>query len=131
MESMDKLIYPDLSYRINGILFQVHNQLGRYCNEEQYGDDLEKILKDNNLTFEREKILDSSFAGEKNGRNKIDFLIDGKIILEIKAKRLVTKEDYYQVRRYLQALKKKLGIIVNFRERYIKPKRILNSSVNV
>ena len=125
---MGKLIYPDLSYLLNGILFKIHNQLGRFRNEKEYGDALENELNKAAIKYEREKILPPSFEGEKNGRNKIDFLIEGTIILEIKTKRIIEREDYYQIKRYLSALNKKLGILVNFRERYLKPRRILNSS---
>lgn len=121
-----KLIYPDLSYKINGILFTVHNELGRFCNEQQYSDAVENHLKKLKINYEREKILPPSFENERK-RNKIDFLIEDKIILEIKTRNFISREDYYQVKRYLVALNKKLGIIVNFRKRYIEPKRILNS----
>lgn len=70
------------------------------------------------MPYKREmKISDSG--------NIIDFLIDNKIILENKAKRIITKDDYYQLQRYLQALNIKLGMIINFREKYLKPKRIV------
>ena len=130
MNKSSKLIHPELSYRITGVLFAVHNELDRFCNEKQYADAIEGRLKELKIEYEREKILPLSFKFEKEGRNKVDFLIDNKIILEIKAKRLLLKEDYYQVRRYLSALNKKLGLLVNFRDKYIKPRRILNSSVN-
>lgn len=128
MIPMTKVIYPELSYKITGILFAVHNELGRFCNEKQYGDKIERYLNDLGIRHERERVLPVSFDGEIEGRNKVDFLIDGKMILEIKAKRIITKEDYYQVKRYLVALGKKLGLLVNFRQKYITPKRILNSS---
>jgi GxxExxY protein len=123
------LIYSDLSFKIVGILFKVHNQLGRYCNEKQYSDLIEKCLNDSKIKFEREKVLPESFTGEKPSRNKVDFLIENKIVLEIKSKRVVIKEDYYQVRRYLEALNLKLGIIANFRNLYLRPKRVLNSKI--
>ena len=123
------IIYSDLSFKVVGILFKVHNKLGRYCNEKQYGDLIKKYLNDSKIKFEREKVLPESFEGEKPRRNKIDFLIEDKIILEIKATRVITKEDYYQVRRYLEALNLKLGIIVNFRNLYLRPKRVLNSNI--
>ena len=49
--------------------------------------------------------------------------------MDIKAKRLITKEDYYQILRYLKVAGLKLGIIVNFRNTYLKPKRIMNPDV--
>lgn len=125
----DKIVYPDLSYKVNGILFSVRKQLGQYANEKQYADAVEQKLKEEHITYEREKILDPSFAGELKGRNKVDFLIDGKIVLELKAESFITKEDYYQVRRYLNALNLKLGIVVNMRRHVVNPKRILNSKI--
>ena len=114
----EKLIYPELSYTIVGICFETHNELGRFSREKQYGDLLEKKLEEAKISYEREyQIL-------KTG-NQADFLIDGKIILEIKAKSLITKEDFYQLQRYLQSSGKKLGLMVNFRNRYIKPIRIV------
>lgn len=122
-----ELIYAELSYGINGALFDVQNELGRYCNEKQYGDLLEKKLEERKLRFEREKFLPASFEGEKANRNKIDFLVEDLIILELKAKRLIERPDFYQTKRYLIALNKKLGLLVNFREKYLKPKRVINS----
>ena len=127
----DKLIYKDLSYDITGILFKVHNNLGRYCNEQQYGDALEHLLKESGIHYKREQILPVAFEGEKPGRNKADFVNEEKIIVELKAKRLLEKDDYYQVQRYLHAFNKKLGLLINFRDKYLKVKRILNSQGSV
>ncbi|MBI2023726.1 GxxExxY protein [Candidatus Giovannonibacteria bacterium] len=126
----NQLVFPELSYKLTGILFAAHNELGRYCNEKQYGDLLEKMFQEKSVTYEREKIIPESFMGEKTGRNKIDFIIDDKIVLELKSTRILSREAYYQTRRYLDAYGKKLGILVNFRDKYLKPKRILNSSIN-
>ena len=122
-----KLIYPELSYRINGILFEVHNELGRYCKEKQYRDCLEQKLKNNGLRFEREKKLP---INKEVGGNQVDFCVENKILLDCKAKNFLTKEDFYQMLRYLKAAKMKLGFIVNFRNKYLKPKRILNPDIN-
>ena len=118
MQGGGELIYPELSYKINGILFSTHNELGQYAREKQYGDVVERKLKEEKVIYKREcRISDSG--------NITDFIIDNKIDLELKAKRLLTKEDYEQVQRYLQETQLKLGILVNFRNKYIKPVRIV------
>jgi GxxExxY protein len=127
---MGRLIYPDLSYTINGVLFKIHNQLGRFRTEKDYGDAIETELRNKKIIYEREKRLPASFTGEKEGRHRIDFLIENKIILEIKTKRFLTREDYYQTRRYLSVLRIKLGLLVNFQSKYLKIKRIINSEIS-
>ena len=121
-----ELLYPELSYKIAGLLFKVHNNLGRFCREVQYGNLLEKELKIVNLSYEREKVLPIEIIDEKDSSNKVDFCIENKILLDLKAKKFITKEDYFQMIRYLKFSGLKLGLIVNFRSSYLKPKRIIN-----
>ncbi|OGZ73867.1 MAG: hypothetical protein A2908_00770 [Candidatus Staskawiczbacteria bacterium RIFCSPLOWO2_01_FULL_38_12b] len=121
-----KLLHPELSYKISGVLFKVHNKLDRFCREIQYGDLLEIELKNAGIDFEREKVLPIKDINEKDVSNKVDFLIENKILLDIKAKKFLTKEDYFQMQRYLKFSKLELGLIVNFRSTYLKPKRVIN-----
>lgn len=113
-----ELIYPELSYTITGILFSVHNELGQYAREKQYGDAIEKKLKESHIFYKREVVISDS-------GNILDFIIDNKIALELKAKRLLIKDDYNQTQRYLQETRPKLGLLVNFRDKYLKPTRIV------
>lgn len=126
LESANKLLYPELSYKITGILFGVHNELGRFFREVQYGNALEEELKKHDIPFEREKVLPLINSG--NLSNRVDRCIDSKILLDIKSKKFITKDDYLQMMRYLKASQYKLGLIVNFRSTYLKPKRIINLS---
>ncbi len=117
------LIYPELSYCITGICFDIHNELGRFSREKQYCDTLEKKFAKAGIPYLREyRVGDTG--------NIADFLVDHKIILEVKAKDFSSKEDYYQVQRYLQAADKRLGLLVNFRNWYIKPARIVKIDVD-
>ncbi len=121
-----EVVYPELSYTVSGILFDVRKELGRDCNEKQYCDAIEAKLKEKGIKYEREKTLPISLEGESRGRNQVDFLIEGKIILEVKSKPFITKNDYYQTRRYLKASGLRLAIVANMRRYYIHPKRVLN-----
>lgn len=126
LRDKEKVVYPELSYLVYGFCFKAHKELGRFRNEKQYGDAIEKLLKDSGLKYEREMKIPISFDGEKAGRNIVDFLIDDKILLELKTKNFLTKADYFQTKRYLVSCNKKLGILVNFRQATLTPKRILN-----
>ena len=57
-------------------------------------------------------------------------IVEDKIILEVKAKPAITKEDYFQVKRYLASGDKNLGIVVNFRQKYLVHKRVLSGRIN-
>ncbi len=123
----EKVLHPELSYKICGLLYSIHNELGPERNEMSYADALEQKLNQENISYEREKSLPASFQGERLRRNVPDFIIQGIIIIDLKAKRAVTKEDYFQMKRYLASSGIKLGIIANFRQKYLYPKRILHS----
>ena len=123
----EKIVYKDLCYIINGLLFKTHNCLGRFCREKQYGDFLENLLKEEGLCYKRE--CPFKVEGINNPRtNIVDFEIEEKILLELKAKPIIKKEDYEQIKRYLKVGNYKLGLIVNFRNHYLKPVRVLNHS---
>jgi GxxExxY protein len=99
-------------------LFSTHNEIGCYGREKQYADVAARIFKERKIGYEREvKLGDSG--------NIVDGIVDKKVIVEYKAKRVLTKEDYYQTQRYLQETGLRLAILVNFRDKLIKPKRIV------
>lgn len=114
----EKVLYPELSYTLVGLLFSTHNELGPFARERQYNDLIENKLKESGVVYKREyKISDSG--------NILDFLIDNKIILETKSTRIITREHYRQIQNYLQVTGLKLGILVNFGNRYLKPVRVI------
>jgi len=120
-----EILHPELSYKVTGLCFQIHHELGRFCREIQYSDRLHELLLESGLDFDREFNLRKARENSPKG-NRVDFLIEGKIIVDIKAKKFITKEDYVQMQRYLKSANIKLGMIINFRSTYLKPKRIIN-----
>jgi GxxExxY protein len=125
---LNNLIYPELSYKITGLCFQAQNELGCFAKEKQYADYLEILLVKNKISYLREAKVAFIAKDNKISRNLADFIIEQKIIIECKTKNFITKEDYYQIQRYLSATNIKLGLIINFRNHYLKPKRIINYS---
>ena len=123
------LIYPDLSYNLTGIFYKIHNNLGRFCRERHYADEIEKLFKHNRLNYKREFELSKLSKNNIKG-NRVDFVVENKILIDIKAKKFITKEDYYQMQRYLQTANYQLGLIVNFRNVHLKPKRVINYKYN-
>ena len=81
-----KIIYKDLSYKIVGLCFETHDKLGRFCKEKQYCDLLAILFKREGLKFEREKDLSILLGENRIGGNRVDFIVDGKILLDAKAK---------------------------------------------
>lgn len=126
-DKQTKVLHPKLSYKICGLCFNIQNSLGRYRNEKQYADAFEYKLKENNIDYKREYALNISFNGEKEKRNVPDFIIENKVVVDFKAKRIITKEDYFQMKRYLASSSLELGLIINFRSKYINSKRVLNN----
>ncbi|HAS00015.1 MAG: hypothetical protein UR95_C0001G0077 [Parcubacteria group bacterium GW2011_GWC1_36_108] len=127
-KNLENIIYPEISYTLNGIFFDTHNELGFYCKEVQYCDAIEELLKMKQINYKRECCIDSGNDLMRNNSNRVDFLIEDKIVVEVKAKRFVGRDEYNQTQRYLKAANLKLGIIVNFHQRHLIPKRIINSS---
>lgn len=112
------IIHPELSYILVGICFTAHDEIGLYGREKQYGDILERELKQKKIFYKREVSIAES-------GNTADFVVDGKILLELKSKRTLVPGDYAQVQRYLQITGLKLGLLVNFRNKYLQPVRIV------
>ncbi|MDO8522468.1 MAG: GxxExxY protein [bacterium] len=117
----DKVLYPDLSYKIVGLCFEVHNELGQYAREKQYADLLEKKLKDQNLKYNRELVIGGSGS-------IADFLVENKVVLELKTKRLIGRPEYRQIQNYLQQSKLDLGLLIDFSDKFLRPKRILRTT---
>ena len=123
----NKIIEAELSYKLVGISFNVQNRLGRFCRENQYADALENELKRERIDYKREYLI----ILEDKKSNFVDFIIGDKVLIDLKAKPFIEKDDYYQMKRYLESSNIKLGLIINFRQKHLQPKRVLNSKCNL
>ena len=120
------LIYPELSYKIIGILFDVYNQLGYGYQEKYYEKAVATSLKLARLNYKEQFLVPLKFKGEKIGNYFLYFLVDDKIVLELKRGERVAKSNIDQIYAYLKAMNLKLGILAQFTPSGIKFRRILN-----
>jgi GxxExxY protein len=99
-----------------GALYNVANAYGKGLKETIYQKALAEELEKQGIPFEREKRIDiySTESGKKLGTYIPDFVIDNKIVLEIKATTFSTRQNLEQQLSYLKASKYELGYLVNF-----------------
>lgn len=116
-------LYKDLTYKIIGILFDVHNELGPVHKENIYHKAVAIELENNNIKFDEEKTLPVKYKGKTVGAYKPDFIIEDKVILEIKAVPSLTKEAFNQIYFYIKGTKYKLVLLANFGTKKLTVKR--------
>lgn len=120
------LIYPELSYQIVGVLFSVHTELGNRFREAHYQKAVSAVLRTTGISFVEQVPISLRLNNDQLIKFFADFLIEDKIILEIKAIPRLTPREYQQADMYLKGLNKELAILANFRPRQLIFKRILN-----
>ena len=122
----EQIILKEESYRLMGLLFEIQNKLGSSYKERNYQDAIEGVLKREKIPYEREKRFVLKLDNLDISDFIADFVIENKIILEVKATSFITQEDIRQVLRYLKSLNVPLAIIANFRGKELEYKRITN-----
>lgn len=125
---MVQLIYPELSYKLNGLFFEVQNKLGTKFQEKHYSKAICSLLKELKIPFKTEFSFKVEFNGESLGLFKADLIIDDKILVEIKVTDRLTVDHKKQLIRYLDALDLPLGLLVNFRARPLQVMRVIKSA---
>lgn len=119
------LLYEQLSYKIRRAIFNVSNTLGNGHKESVYQKALAEELKSLEIPFAREKRIEITYHGKSIGNYTPDFLVDGKVILELKAVQFMPRDHYKQILNYLKGTNIKLGFLVNFGTPKLQIKRLI------
>ena len=120
------LIYPELSYKIVGILFDTYKSIGPGYKEKHYQRAVAVALEESGLLFKEQVAIPLMFRKNKIGINFLDFLIEEKIILELKKGDYFDRAAIEQVNQYLKASGQKLALLAAFTSKGVKLKRIVN-----
>ena len=120
------LLFPELSYTINGVLFDVFKQIGGGHQEKYYQKAVAIGLKEKQIKFEEQVYVPLKFNGEIVGKYFLDFLIEGSIILELKRGKFIPAKVIDQTKQYLDTLHLELGLIECFTTDGVFTKRIIH-----
>lgn len=99
---MTGLLYEDLTYQIRGVVFQVYNILGFGHRESVYQKALGREFTKRKISFEAEPVLSIWYDGEKVGTYRPDFVVENKIIIEIKSADFLSQDREKQLVYYLK-----------------------------
>ena len=118
-------LYSDLTEKIIKAALKVHRQLGPGFIEKLYQRALEIELTNNKIKVEREKLLKLTYDGVNIGSDKVDFMVEGKVLVELKAVSELSSVHRAQLISYLKASKLRVGLLINFAQIKLQVKRVI------
>ncbi len=121
----NKLLYKDLTYKIRGAIFTIKKQLGLGHKEDVYHEALEIEFAKIGLSFESKKNIDVKYDNKKVGVYQPDFIIEDKVLIELKALPEIGKPQLNQTWTYLKGNDYKLALLVNFGSKELQIKRMV------
>ncbi len=123
---MSELKYKDITEKIIGAAMKVHATLGNGFQEVIYQRALAIEMKYANLSFEREHNMKIYYRNEEIGERRVDFFVEQKIMVELKA--IIQLEDVHlaQAKNYLEAYNMEIGLLINFGNTSLQFKRLIN-----
>ena len=110
----DRMLHRELTRSILGCAFDVINELGHGFLEAVYENALMVALEDKGLSAESQKAIGVRFRGRPVGIYYADLIVEGKVLVELKAVSNLMPEHSAQVINYLNATGIKVGLLINF-----------------
>ena len=107
-------LYSDITYKIRGACFKIWKEFRGAFKEKIIERALAKELQNRGLTVDTQKQISVLYDNEKIGKYVPDMVVDDKIIVELKSKTFLTKEDEKQFWLYLKGSEYRLGLLINF-----------------
>jgi GxxExxY protein len=120
-----ELIYPELSYQILGAAFNVFNSLGWGHKELFYQRALSSKFDSLGIKYQKEINFPVEYNNKIIAQYRIDFVIENKVVIELKIKPKIGYVHLKQVLEYLKQSGLKLGIIIYFTKEGVKYKRLV------
>lgn len=119
--------FKDVTGKIIGAAMKVHAKLGNGFQEVIYQRALEIEMQDCNLRFAREFSMPIFYNGRNIGERRVDFFVEEKIMVELKAIIQLDKVHLAQAKNYLEAYNVQVGLLINFGTINLEFKRLENA----
>jgi GxxExxY protein len=120
----------ELAHSVIGAAIEVHKKLGAGLDESMYENAMYIELRHRNIEFTKQVLVCVEYRGEPIGERRIDLIVGGRLVVELKAVEMLAPVHSAQVRTYLKITRMKLGLLINFNVPMLKDgiKRVINSS---
>lgn len=123
------MLYEELTGKIIAAAMSVHSTLGNGFQEVIYQRALEIEMSYGKIPFKREMEMPIFYRNERIGTRRVDFFVEDKIMVELKA--IIRLEDVHlaQAMNYLEAYKMEIGLLINFGAKSLEFKRVYNNKL--
>jgi GxxExxY protein len=120
----------ELARAVIGAAIEVHRRLGPGLDEPLYNGGMRVEMRLRGIPFEPEVLVPVFYKGEPIGKRRLDLIVGGRLIVELKAVEMLTPLHSAQLRSYLNITNCRLGLLINFNTPILKDgiKRIINPS---
>ena len=125
-ENMTEYKFSEITEKIIGAAMRVHSALGNGFQEVIYQRALELEMEDSGLHFARELSMPIYYKGRQIGERRVDFFVEEKIMVEIKAIIQLENVHLAQAKNYLEAYNMQVGLLINFGSISLQFKRVEN-----
>ena len=122
------LLHHELTRKIIGAAMEVHRVLGAGFVESVYEESLAIEFGLRKIPYERQKPIDVIYKGRVAKHFICDFIVYGKIIVELKAIKEISDIEQAQVLNYLKSSELNLGLLLNFGSSSLEVKRLIDSN---
>jgi len=119
--------HKDLTHRIIGAAMEVHNHLGNGFQERIYQRALAIEFQNQKIDYSEEHEMEISYKGQLIGIRRVDFFVEGEIMVELKAVANLENVHLAQAMNYVEAYNLEIGLLINFGGRSLVFKRVHNN----
>ncbi len=127
----EEFLYKELTYKVRGVMFEVRKKIGLGHKEQVYHNALEVAFKKEGIKFESKKNIPIFYENKHVGTYQPDFIIEDKVLIELKALPEIGKPQIEQAWSYLKGCDYKLALLVNYGSQDLDIKRIVYDSARI